>query len=211
MTIQSFTHVFTQALLGYPCAVVGLHDEPQHLPVSEWTREADTDDLALLALCDGATLDIGCGPGRLTAALADRGHVVLGIDVVHEAVGQTRERGGAALLRDVFDELPGEGRWRTALLADGNLGIGGDPIALLRRVRELLDPRGHVVVEVAAPGIPMKTVWARLECGGASSRPFRWSVVGVDDIARVAVSAGLDLESVHQHGDRWTAMLREAS
>ena len=39
-------------------------------------------DLALLAHCTGRTLDIGCGPGRLTAALAALGHVVLGIDVV---------------------------------------------------------------------------------------------------------------------------------
>ena len=37
------------------------------------------------------------------------GHVVLGIDVVHEAVGQTRGRGGAALHRDVFERAAGRG------------------------------------------------------------------------------------------------------
>ena len=37
------------------------------------------------------TLDIGCGPGRLSAqASRELGHVVLGIDVVPEAVAQTR-------------------------------------------------------------------------------------------------------------------------
>ena len=39
--------------------------------------------------------------------------------------------GGPALRRSVFDPLPGEGRWGTALLLDGNIGIGGDPRALL--------------------------------------------------------------------------------
>ena len=37
---------------------------------------------------------------------------------------------------------PGEGRWDTVLFIDGNVGIGGDPIALLRRVRQLLAPAG---------------------------------------------------------------------
>ena len=111
--------------------------------------------------------------------------------------------------RDVFDDLPGEGRWRTALLADGNVGIGGDPVQLLRRVRELLDPRGRTVVEVAEPGVPQKTVWATLECAGATSRPFRWSVVGVDDIAAVADEAGLAVTSTTRHGDRWCAVLEE--
>ena len=49
--------------------------------------------------------------------------------------GRPATRGVAALLRDVFDPVPGEGRWETALLADGNIGIGGDPVALLERVR----------------------------------------------------------------------------
>ena len=54
--------------------------------------------------------------------------------MVPEAVAQTPDRGVAAIRRNVFDALPGEGRWRTALLADGNIGIGGDPAALLRRL-----------------------------------------------------------------------------
>ncbi|CAN5518016.1 class I SAM-dependent methyltransferase [soil metagenome] len=204
-----FSVVFAQALQGEPCAVVGLHPEPQVLPMSQWTADADADDLALIALCEGATIDIGCGPGRLTSALARAGYVALGIDVVVEAVGQTRERGGSALLRDVYDELPGEGRWHTALLADGNVGIGGDPVGLLRRAREVIDPRGQVVVEVHAPGTRSRTVWATLEAGGVRSRPFRWSVLGVDDIEDVAARAKLQVGAVERLGDRWAAVLRE--
>ncbi len=206
----SFTTVFSHALRGEPCHVVGLGPEPQHLPMADWTREADALDQAMIAHCVGSTLDIGCGPGRLSAALAEAGHVVLGIDVVHEAVGQTRQRGVAALRRDVFDRLPGEGRWRSALLADGNVGIGGDPEALLKRVRQLLDPAGRVVVEVAPPGIPFTTHWAALESAGTRSRPFRWSVVGVDDIGEIAAAVGFGVASTNRHGqDRWSVVLDE--
>lgn len=205
----SFSEVFSRALRGFPCSVIGLADGPAELPVHSWRKEADNADLDLLSYCDGSTLDIGCGPGRLTAALAKRGHIVLGIDVAHEAVDQARDRGVSALRRNVFERLPGEGRWQTALLADENLGIGGDPEALLARARELLEPDGRVVVELAAPGVRRSTEWAVLECSDIRSRPFRWSVVGTDDIRGVATAAGFTRVGVHAvGGDRWCAVLR---
>ncbi|MDN4161656.1 methyltransferase domain-containing protein [Nocardioides abyssi] len=205
---ESFSTVFASALRGQPCAVVGLGEEPEPLPVASWTAEADDDDRAILAHCHGPTLDIGCGPGRMAAALSDLGHVVLGIDVVHEAVGQTRDRGVDALRRDVLaDRLPGEGLWLTALLADGNIGIGGDPEALLARAAALLGRGGRVVVELAGPGVRRSSAWARLQCDGALSRPFRWAVLGVDDVAEVAASAGLEVRETAEHGGRWVAVL----
>ncbi|MSZ77947.1 MAG: methyltransferase domain-containing protein [Actinobacteria bacterium] len=181
--------------------------------MADWIREPDLADHELVSLCDGPTIDIGCGPGRLAATLASRGHIVLGIDIVHEAVHQTRERGVAALRRDVWDTLPGEGRWATALLADGNVGIGGDPVALLRRAREVLDPRGRVVVEVAPPGVPHAVRWATIECADARSKPFRWAVLGVDDVARVAAEAGLVAGEPRRLSDpdRWCVVLEEPS
>ena len=206
---SSYTAVFASALQGVPCEVVGLTADPHTLPVAEWSRGVDAGDAALLDQCRGATLDIGCGPGRMTRALAERGHAVLGIDIVPEAVRMTRGRGGVALVRDVFRPVPGEGRWRTALLADGNIGIGGDPIALLRRLRELLDPRGRVVAELAPPGADSSAGWATLRWGEDVSDPIRWSVVGVDGVADVAQHADLDVSAVHRFGDRWFVVLEE--
>ena len=204
----SFTEIFTQALRGEPTQVVDLVGVPLHpLPVASWTGTADEQDLELLGLCRGATIDVGCGPGRLTLALQQLGHDAIGVDVVDEAVRQTCRRGARAVTADVFGPVPGEGRWDSALLADGNIGIGGDPVALLRRVRQLLRPAGRAVVELAPPGAPSQQVWAALEGPSGRSRPFRWAWLSVDDVRPAAAAAGLHVRSVHPLGDRWAVVL----
>lgn len=208
---HSFSKVFSVALRGHPCHVVGLNHDPEPLPIREWRGTADRSDRAVLAHCVGATLDIGCGPGRMSAHLAGSGQMALGIDVVQEAVVQARERGVAALVRDIFEALPGEGRWETALLADGNVGIGGDPVALLARSREVIAPDGRIVVDLSPPGVGVQTRWALLRCAGTDSRPFRWARVGVDAVESVAVQAGLAVLGTHRCGDRWFSVLHRGS
>lgn len=210
MTDLSFTEVFGNALHGSPTVVVGLGAEPVALPVDTWTRPADAVDRAMVALCVDSTLDIGCGPGRMTHALQEAGHVALGIDVVAAAVTLTRQRGASALCRDVFRRVPGEGRWETVLLADGNIGIGGDPVTLLQRVLTLLAPGGRVVVEVTGPGTGLVQSWAVLDAEGQRSRPFRWATLGLDDLEAVAEQAGLAVLDVHHLEDRWVAVLWDA-
>ena len=132
----------------------------------------------------GPTLDVGCGPGRMSAHLARQGRLVLGVDLVKDAVTQAVERGATALHRDVFAPLPGEGRWQTALLADGNIGIGGDPVALLRRVAAVIAPAAGWS-STWRPRAPASTTgWVRLETERGTSRPLRWAWVGVDAIDR---------------------------
>ena len=199
--------IFSAALHGEPCHVVGLSSRPHRLPMQTWTDAADSSDEALLGHCVGTTLDIGCGPGRMSQTLAARGTCVLGIDVVPEAVALTRARGASALVRDVFAAVPGEGRWDTALLADGNVGIGGDPVRLLRRVHDLLNPGGRAVVEVARPGVRTRTVALALVCAGARSAPFPWSVVGVDAVREVAAAAAMTVRQLVEYDGRWAAVL----
>lgn len=221
---SAFAHVFASE----HCRVVSIEGRASRLPVEDWTRTADAADLALLSYCAGPTVDLGCGPGRMTAALTARGLPSLGVDVVPGAVAEANARGGRAVCRDLFEPLPGEGWWATALLADGNLGIGGDPLALLARVRRLLVPGGRVVAEVHPPGTPSGPLLAELTCDCGGSSRFPWAIVSADAIGAIAAEAGLALTRLARlpqprqvtprspsrrpltpTGDRWVAVLME--
>lgn len=203
----SFSEVFSEALRGIPCTVHGISAEVQLMPVHDWLRPASRSDRLLLDHCRGATLDVGCGPGRMSAHLALRGHAVLGVDIVQEAVEQARQRGVAALRRNVFDPMPGEGSWDTVLLADGNIGIGGSPLALLRRTADLLDIGGRLVLDLAAPGTGLRVHAARIATRGRRSVTFPWAQVGPDAIRTLAADAGLGVEQVCERHGRWFAVL----
>ena len=137
----------------------------------------------------------------------EQGHRVLGIDIVTEAVRQARARGVSALRRDVFAPLPGEGRWDTVLLADGNIGIGGDPLALLARAVELLAPDGRVVVDLAPPGFGIRTRSIAISTPVGTTRPFRWTVVAADAIGPLAATVGLPVCHGLQVAGRWFSVL----
>jgi SAM-dependent methyltransferase len=177
---------------------------------AEWVNELRAGDESLLDRCHGATLDVGCGPGRLTAALVHRGHGphgVLGVDVSAEAVRQAQRRGAPALRRDVFSPLPREGQWQTVLLADGNVGIGGDPAALLSRCRRLLHRDGAVLMEVTAPGSLSWAGQVTLRLDDRCSDPFPWARIGADDVAEVAACGRLRVLDVWTEAQRWFAQL----
>jgi SAM-dependent methyltransferase len=177
-----------------------------------WCRSHLPGDTGLLDRCHGATLDVGCGPGRLVGALARRGRPALGIDISPAAVLLARRRGAAALRRDVFGHLPGLGRWRSVLLADGNIGIAGDPAGLLRRCRALVADGGSIHVELAAPG---SRSWAgrasiRIGDGADGAAWFRWASVAAQDMAALAEEAALRTVSTWTEAGRWFASLTHA-
>ena len=179
----------------------------RRLPLRRWLAPVDAADRALLRYAVAPVLDIGCGPGRHLAALAAAGHEGLGLDLSPVAVRIARARGAEAILRSVFADVPGAGTWRTALLLDGNIGIGGRPEALLTRARDLIAPDGAVLVEAAPPGRPTRRERVRLETRGAMSPWFGWATVGLDRIRPVARAAGLDCADVLDLGGRWFARL----
>ncbi|MFE3736986.1 class I SAM-dependent methyltransferase [Streptomyces sp. NPDC059134] len=175
------------------------------LEVERWCAAPDTADLTVLERCRGSVLDIGCGPGRIVTALAARRATVLGIDVSPAAVARTVHTGGRAVVGSVFEPLPREGRWDTGLLLDGNIGIGGDPRALLARAAHVLGPSASLIVETAWPdGAETEDLderfQARVDNGAGASGPvFTWARLGAGALVRHTRTTGWT------PAERWTA------
>jgi SAM-dependent methyltransferase len=161
--------------------------------VAPWHDAPSPVDRDALARVVGPVLDIGCGPGRHVLALVQRDHEAVGIDVSPAAVRTARRRGAPAVRVSVWGAVPRAGHWGTALLLDGNIGIGGDPVALLRRTGELLGSPGRVIVELASVPERGGTHLVRVEHRGVAGPWFAWATVTADDIGPVAAASGFAL------------------
>jgi SAM-dependent methyltransferase len=199
------TAAFDAALRGTPARIVRSDGAEVVLAVRRWHGRAAGGDRWLLDRCRGPAVDLGCGPGRLVVALLLRGVPALGVDVSAAAVAQCRARGAPVLHRDLFAPLPG--RWDHVLLADGNIGIGGDPERLLRRALGLLRPGGSVLVETD----PDPAAWwagpVRVHTREGAGLPLQWAVVGADALRAVAAEVGLEVTESHT-GPRCFSELR---
>jgi len=193
-----------------PSRPLSLRDERGGVVAGNWQRwlgPAASEDEGLLDRAIGPVLDIGCGPGRHVLALARRGVDCLGIDVTPSAVRLARSRGATVVEGSVFGPVPGGRVWATALLLDGNIGIGGDPVALLARVTSLIRPCGRILVELGPPGTSGAAELARVEHDACMGPWFAWTAVGASCIGAITAEAGLRLTSSWHAGGRWFAQL----
>jgi SAM-dependent methyltransferase len=178
------------------------------LDVDRWFREPAREEEPALERALAPTLDVGCGPARHTLELLRRGVAAVGVDVSPGAVRIARARGAPVIRATVFAPLPLEGRWGTVLLLDGNVGIGGDPLGLLRRARELVRRHGRVIVEVEPPGTASARLIVRAEHdAGGTGRWFPWARVGADAVRELAAGAGFGLEETWSGAGRWFVRL----
>lgn len=178
------------------------------LELARWCADDVPGDDSLVERCLGPTLDVGCGPGRLAAAVRRRELPVLGLDISPEAVRIARGRGALVVQRSVFDALPAEGTWSHVLLADGNVGIGGDPARLLRRCAEVMTAEGQLLVELDPPGTPSFAGPVRIEtASGRCSDSFPWAHLSLDDVEPVGATAGLTVTEYWTDSGRWFASL----
>lgn len=205
--------LYERALIGEQCWVRTDNGELRALPVQRWRGGRGADalfDRAVVAMCHGPTIDLGCGPGRLVARLIQHGIPALGVDQSATAVQLARRSGAPILRRNLFDPLPATGRWQTVLLIDGNVGLDGDAHRVLSRARQLLQGGGRCLAEFDSTTTTVATTWARLETVHSIGPWFRWASVGLDTAATLADDAGLVLSSVHHIGRRVIASLTAA-
>lgn len=183
-----------------------LTDDGTELPlaITRYLADADPVDQTVLDACVAPVLDVGCGPGRIVHALSATGRAALGVDIASVAVSLAQRRGAPALIRSIFQRLPGEGRWPTVLLLDGNIGIGGDIAELLNRLVAMMAPGGTVIIEASSPDPEIDRVLdVRFAVAGTVMGPqFRWAVVGSAALIRHAGRAGLVLRDYWSAGGR---------
>lgn len=177
------------------------------LLLGRWIAPPAAEEMAVLDRAIGPVIDVGSGPGRHVDELAARGIVALGIDISPDAVAFARRRGSSVLRRSVFERLPNEGGWRTALLMDGNIGIGGDAGALLRRLRCVMAANGSVLLELEGPGAPTGVETVRVECDGAVGPWFAWARVSIDGIDEIAERVSLRRTWTYEEERRWFVQL----
>ena len=92
------------------------------------------------------------------------------------------------------------------------IGIGGDPVRLLRRAAELIRPDGAVIAEVDGPGTALvqpKTV--RWETETMAGDWFAWASVSVDATADLARAAGLTVVDIVPLHGRYFARMENAA
>ncbi len=172
----------------------------------------------ILAAVTGAhrLLDAGCGSGRLTVALAEAGAQVTGIDTNAKQLAEARrraERAGVEL--ELFESdfnapLPFVDGAFDAVASRLALMAANDPVATLRELRRVLEPRGRLVTVLwASPaenpwfGVPREAIAGVLGAERAAFARAFGRLGNPDEAAAAHRAAGLtDVVAVRLHERR---------
>ncbi|MGA8246458.1 MAG: class I SAM-dependent methyltransferase [Nocardioides sp.] len=147
---------------------------------------------------DARVLDVGCGPGALTARLADRYGVraVAAIDPSASFVAATRQRiPGIDVREGVAEALPFDDGSFDAALAQLVVHFMADPVAGLREMGRVTRPGGVVTACVwdhAGGGSPLSVCWDAVHDIDPSA-PHEADLPGAHEgqLAEIAAAAGL--------------------
>ena len=105
---------------------------------------------------DEAALDVACGPGIVTAALARRAGLVVGVDLAREMIDEARGAGGLYLRADV-ERLPFKDGSFDLVICRNACHHFADPPVVAREMRRVARLGGRVVIEdMAAPEDPAR-------------------------------------------------------
>ena len=126
------------------------------------------DDLPLYlewaARAGSPILDIGCGTGRVTLALAQAGFQVTGVDESAEMLARARERiaslrsamSRVRLLPVSIQKLHEEQQYHLAILTINTFGhflTKPQQLEVLNRLRQLLVPGGFLIIDMTSPDL----------------------------------------------------------
>ncbi len=188
----------------------------EHLSVeagySLWASCYDEDGNPLIAIEEPAmhalyeaiagrnVLDLGCGTGRHTAALAGRGASVTACDLTTAMLIRARTKVGRGVTGWLRVALPGPLPFADDSFALAVMGLVIEHIApleaTLREVRRVLEPGGRCLISALHPDLTRQGQTARfIDPVTGVRQPIITLHREVDDMIAIARSAGLALES----------------
>lgn len=135
----------------------GLVDQSEVAPALYFARYPEWPEVERRAVSHvrGRVLDVGCGAGRVSLYLQQRGHDVLGIDLSPLAVRVSRLRGVKRARVLAFKEIDfGPGSFDSVVMFGNNFGLFGSRDGarrLLPRLRTMTTPGGVLIGESVDP------------------------------------------------------------
>jgi len=165
-------------------------------------------------------LDVACGPGIVTAAVASAGPNVVAFDLTDEMLAAARRRCEAATLANVefrsgnAESLPFESASFGGAVTRLSIHHFEDPAAALSEIRRVLVPGGALVVGdiIASPDVPA----ARLHNAIEKLRdPSHVRLLAEVELTTAIQDAGFRIEAVEPWENRktfteWAAVVSEA-
>jgi 2-polyprenyl-3-methyl-5-hydroxy-6-metoxy-1,4-benzoquinol methylase len=156
-----------------------------------------------------SVLDIGCGEGWLSRALAERGvERTVGVDVVPTLVEQARRAGGGEFRVASYEGIAaGELDLRVDVAVANFALIGKDAVdALIRKSPSLLEPGGALIIQTLHPGVaggdqPYQDGWRTGSWAGFSddfSDPAPWYFRTLATWVELIASSGLRLMEMRE-------------
>lgn len=192
--------------------------EDETTPVAAYYRpdEQALPDLETVALglCRGRVLDLGAGAGRHAIELQRRGHDVVAVDPLPEAVEIMKDRGVRNARQGDQSAVAGE-RFDTVLMLMHGLGVVGNLHGLGRLFEglpKMLNPGGRLVCdsadlaavlgdespdvleELLNPNSYLGEVEFSLRYGSLEGPRYPWIFIDPDTLEIIATAAGLAIE-----------------
>jgi SAM-dependent methyltransferase len=134
----SLDRYYPQGYRGYGPLVTRILGAFYEMRVSRWARRKPG---------GGSVLEIGCGPGLMLAAFAQRGWKALGIERNEEAAQRARRTPGLEITANPVEELPADARFDLIVMFHVLEHIA-EPVTLLRECAKRLALGGRLIVNV---------------------------------------------------------------
>jgi len=155
---------------------------------------------ALISMCFGEILDIGCGTGNYIPALEKKGEVV-GIDISPKVIDVAKKMGiNNCFVADIFSYNESQ-KYDTITMFENNLGMGGTinkTRKLLRKMANLLKENGQILIILSGRSKEKDYLETELTpiYRGVKGERFQWINFNIKYLRKLCTEIKLNLKVI---------------